>query len=95
MVTYIIVITVVFVIIQIIAMRNAPDFTEATGYDPRCFDCHETNCKGCVVTGPCYGCDKECDGNCPFDPILGQFKAEGGYYFDNNCEIIGTYTKGE
>ena len=92
---YIIAILVVLTIVLMWALHNAPEFTEATGYDPRCFDCNETDCKGCVVTGPCYGCNKECSPNCPFDPILGQWIADGGYYFNNEGEIIGTYTKGE
>lgn len=48
MLTYIVAALVVLAIVELIALHNAQDFSE-TGYDPRCFDCNKTDCKGCVV----------------------------------------------
>jgi len=87
--------TVVFIIWLAIALHSAPNFEESTGYHPQCFNCNETDCTGCKVVGPCYACADQCSVDCPFDPILGWYKAEGGYYFNKNGEIIGTYTKGD
>jgi len=92
---YGIIIVVVALIILVICALRAPNFEESTGYDPRCFNCNETNCVGCVVTGPCYGCQKECSVDCPFDPVLGKYHAKDGHYIDAAGNIIGTYTKGE
>jgi hypothetical protein len=92
---YVIIVLAILAFVFLFGAHCAPDFEQTTGYDSRCFSCNETDCNGCVVTGPCYGCTEECTVDCPFDPILGQYHAENGHYVNADGKVIGTYTKGE